>query len=92
MSNKASNGSYEDRKRIFDDNHLPERKAKNILQLAWMAYNDKVLMVLTVAAVIALALGLYQALGTAEGGFEWIEEGKCEEYDDTAQAMRRWTR
>ncbi|RMY41649.1 hypothetical protein D0866_00472 [Hortaea werneckii] len=66
-------GSYEDRKRIFGDNRLPERKPKNILQLMWMAYNDKVLMVLTAAAVIALSLGLYQALGTEEGGVEWIE-------------------
>ncbi|KAF2763884.1 calcium-translocating P-type ATPase [Teratosphaeria nubilosa] len=65
--------SFEDRKRIFDDNRLPERKAKSIWVLMWLAYNDKVLIVLTVAAVIALALGLYQALGTPEGGVDWIE-------------------
>lgn len=70
---KGSQGNFVDRKRIFDDNRLPERKAKSIFQLMWMAYNDKVLIVLTVAAVIALALGLYQALGTAQGGVEWIE-------------------
>jgi len=70
---KASQGSFEDRKRIFGDNTLPEKKQKNILQLMWIAYNDKVLIVLSVAAVIALALGLYQALGTKEGGVEWIE-------------------
>lgn len=66
-------GSFDDRKRIFGDNVLPERKPKSILQLMWMAYNDKVLFVLTVAAIIALALGLYQALGTEEGGVEWVE-------------------
>ncbi|KAK4551812.1 plasma membrane calcium [Recurvomyces mirabilis] len=70
---KKSEGSFEDRKRIFDDNRLPERKPKSIFQLMWLAYNDKVLMVLTVAAIIALALGLYQALGTPDGGVEWIE-------------------
>lgn len=70
---KAGQGSFEDRKRIFNDNRLPERKQKSIFQLMWMAYNDKVLIVLSVAAVIALALGLYQALGTSEGGVEWIE-------------------
>ena len=70
---KASMGGFEDRKRIFDDNRLPEKKVKSIFQLMWMAYNDKVLFVLTVAAVIALALGLYQALGTEDGGVEWIE-------------------
>ena len=67
-------GTFDDRKRIFNDNRLPQRKAKGILQLMWMAYNDKVLIVLTVAAVIALAVGLYQALGTDAGtGVEWIE-------------------
>lgn len=70
---QQATGSFEDRKRIFGDNRLPERKTKSILQLMWLAYNDKVLIVLTVAAVIALALGLYQALGTPEGGVDWIE-------------------
>ncbi|WPG99230.1 calcium-transporting atpase 2 [Acrodontium crateriforme] len=70
---KAPPGSFTDRKRIFGDNILPEKKPKSFLQLAWMAYNDKVIIVLTVAAVIALALGLYQALGTPEGGVEWVE-------------------
>ena len=70
---EAVTGTYDDRKRIFGDNRLPQKRAKTIFELMWLAYNDKVLMVLTVAAVIALALGLYQALGTAEGGYEWIE-------------------
>ncbi|KAK5108410.1 hypothetical protein LTR62_008366 [Meristemomyces frigidus] len=70
---KQGGGNFEDRKRIFDDNRLPERKPKSIFALMWLAYNDKVIIVLTVAAVIALALGLYQALGTPQGGVEWIE-------------------
>lgn len=68
---------FEDRKRVFGDNRLPERKAKNILQLAWIAYNDKVLILLTVAAIIALALGIYQSVGQphpdGQPGVEWIE-------------------
>jgi Ca2+-transporting ATPase len=35
--------AYADRKRIFSDNRLPEHKSKNIFQLAWAAYHDKVL-------------------------------------------------
>jgi Ca2+-transporting ATPase len=73
----GTKGSFDDRKRIFNDNRLPERKAKNIFQLAWMAYNDKILILLTVAAVIALALGIYQAVGQphppGEPGVEWVE-------------------
>jgi Ca2+-transporting ATPase len=72
-----SQDSFFDRKRVFSDNRLPERKAKSILELAWMAYNDKVLILLTIAAVISLALGLFQTFGQPhEGGgarVEWVE-------------------
>jgi Ca2+-transporting ATPase len=73
----AGKESFVDRKRVFSDNRLPERKPKNLLQLAWMAYNDKVLILLTFAAMISLALGLYQTFGQKhEPGVpkvEWIE-------------------
>lgn len=69
----AGSGTFVDRIRIFGANKLPQKRQKSIFQLMWMAYNDKVLIVLSVAAVIALALGLYQALGTKKGGVEWIE-------------------
>lgn len=80
---KLSSDSFADRKRIFKDNHLPEKKAKSFLQLAWIAYNDKVLILLTVAAVISLALGIYQSVaprtedqirrGDHEARVEWVE-------------------
>lgn len=81
---ESSNGIFSDRKRIFRDNRLPQKKSKSIWQLAWIAYNDKVLMVLTAAAVISLALGIYQSLGPAdttseedgeegEAKIEWVE-------------------
>ncbi|KAF2473848.1 calcium transporting P-type ATPase-like protein [Lindgomyces ingoldianus] len=77
MSKPLSKEAFADRKRVFSDNRLPERKAKSILQLAWMAYNDKVLILLTVAAVISLALGLYQTFGQSHAPdtpkVEWIE-------------------
>ncbi|KFY46430.1 hypothetical protein V495_02459 [Pseudogymnoascus sp. VKM F-4514 (FW-929)] len=69
--------SFSDRRRIFGENRLPEKKPKNILQLAWMAYNDRVLILLTIAAVISLAVGLYQTFGQpheeGEAAVEWIE-------------------
>lgn len=69
---------FADRKRIFRDNRLPQKKSKTIWELAWIAYNDKVLILLSIAAVISLALGLYQALGkkhkASEGAnVEWVE-------------------
>ncbi|KAF2026422.1 calcium transporting P-type ATPase-like protein [Setomelanomma holmii] len=76
-ANAAGANGYADRKRVFSDNRLPVRKPKNIFQLAWMAYNDKVLLLLTAAAIISLALGLYQTFGVkhepGEPKVEWIE-------------------
>ncbi|KAF1919833.1 hypothetical protein BDU57DRAFT_154267 [Ampelomyces quisqualis] len=74
---EAGSNAFADRKRVFSDNRLPVRKPKNIFQLAWIAYNDKVLLLLTAAAVISLALGLYQTFGVehkpGEPKVEWIE-------------------
>ncbi|KAH6614024.1 calcium transporting P-type ATPase-like protein [Boeremia exigua] len=76
-SNSSGPNTFADRIRVFADNRLPEKKTKNIFQLAWMAYNDKILLLLTGAAVISLALGLYQTFGVkhepGEPAVEWIE-------------------
>lgn len=74
---KSHEGSFQDRRRIFGDNTLPEKKSKSIFQLMWMAYNDKVLLLLTAAAIISLALGLYQTFGQkhapGQPKVEWVE-------------------
>jgi Ca2+-transporting ATPase len=74
----ATDDAFFDRKRIYKDNRLPEKKAKTIWQLAWIAYNDKVLILLTVAAVVSLALGIYQTVQPPvgeehEARVEWVE-------------------
>jgi len=65
------------RKAIFSDNSLPTKKELTLLQRAWSAYNDPVLFLLTVAAVISLSIGLYQSFGTARTPgnppIQWIE-------------------
>ncbi|KAA8652034.1 hypothetical protein EYZ11_009409 [Aspergillus tanneri] len=64
-----------DRSRIFGFNKLPEKKPKSIFELAWIAYNDKVLILLTIAAVVSLAIGIYQSV-TAKGNeprVQWVE-------------------
>jgi P-type Ca2+ transporter type 2C len=60
---RASSERYVDRKRVFGTNRLPEKKAKNLLQIMWTTFNDKVLIILTVVAAISLGLGLYQDFG-----------------------------
>jgi Ca2+-transporting ATPase len=59
----TSSKPYVDRKRVFGVSRLPERKHKGLLQIMWMTFNDKVLIILTVVAAISLALGLYQDFG-----------------------------
>ncbi|KAI1366925.1 hypothetical protein F5Y08DRAFT_337175 [Xylaria arbuscula] len=76
-SPRVSSEGFADRKRVFSDNRLPEKKGKSFLQLVWITYNDKVLILLSVAAIVSLAIGLYQTFGqkhTAKNpGVEWIE-------------------
>ncbi|KAI8653638.1 Calcium-transporting ATPase [Fusarium sp. Ph1] len=55
--------AFEDRARVYNRNVLPAKKATPLWKLMWNAYNDKVLILLTVAAVISLALGLYETFG-----------------------------
>ncbi|GAB1319894.1 plasma membrane calcium [Madurella fahalii] len=69
---------YADRRRVFGENRLPERKSKTFLALAWIALQDRVLILLSVAAAISLALGLYQTFDSHHGEgesaqVEWIE-------------------
>ncbi|KAI0131910.1 calcium-translocating P-type ATPase [Xylariales sp. AK1849] len=70
--------AFRDRIRVYGKNVLPPKKATPYWRLMWNAYNDKVLFLLTAAAVISLALGLYESLGTPhEPGspppVDWVE-------------------
>ncbi|KAF4441176.1 Ca2+-transporting ATPase [Fusarium austroafricanum] len=73
----ASKDAHPDRKRVFGPNRLPEPKSKSFLELAWIALQDRVLILLCIAAVVSLALGLYQTFGGSheDGGakVEWVE-------------------
>lgn len=80
---KAGEDKMLDRKAIYGTNVLPARKTKNIFQLMWIALQDKVLIILSVAAVVSLALGLYETFdgppeidpltGEAAPHIEWVE-------------------
>ncbi|KAF8249953.1 calcium-translocating P-type ATPase [Wilcoxina mikolae CBS 423.85] len=76
-SRKRSDGLFADRKRVFKDNHLPTKKAKNIFQFMWMTFNDQVLILLMAVSVISLGIGLYQTFGTVHTPtnppVEWVE-------------------
>ena len=71
-------GQYHDRIRIFKDNRLPTKKSLSIWKLFWTAFNDRVLIILTIAAVFSLALGIYEAVGQTPApgqgpSLDWVE-------------------
>lgn len=69
----AGDGSpFGDRIRVFSQNRLPARKSTGFLKLFWIAYNDKVIILLTIAAIISLSLGIYESIDGGKG-VEWVE-------------------
>ncbi|KAL5001069.1 hypothetical protein BDV10DRAFT_160581 [Aspergillus recurvatus] len=75
---QSGRDDFADRIRVFKENILPEKKATPLWKLMWLAYNDKVLILLTAAAAISLALGLYETFGVEhEPGsgmpLDWVE-------------------
>ncbi|KAJ4301815.1 plasma membrane calcium [Kalmusia sp. IMI 367209] len=74
-----SGDAFYDRKRVFNTNVLPAKKPKSFPMLVWEAYyKESVLILLTIAAVISLALGLYETFGVDHGpgappSVDWIE-------------------
>ncbi|KAH9033383.1 calcium-translocating P-type ATPase [Lactarius pseudohatsudake] len=78
---KFSAGAYkatiQDRQRIYGQNILPQCPTKSLLHLTWLALQDKVIVLLSIAAVVSLALGLFQDFGThrpqGEPPVDWVE-------------------
>jgi len=70
-------GLIAQRRAVFLDNHLPTKKQTSFLTRMWMAYNDPVLFLLTAAAAVSLAIGLYQTLTAvhtvANPAVEWVQ-------------------
>lgn len=73
-----NSGAFIDRARVYGKNVLPAKKAAPLWRLIWNAFQDKVIILLAVAAVVSLALGLYETLGVkrepgAPPAVDWIE-------------------
>ena len=75
----ASRASHEERQRVYGANVLPVRKSKTLLQLMWAALKDKVLVLLSIAAFVSLALGLFQDFGTPRETFSCGNGQTCTE-------------
>ncbi|KAI5953206.1 PMC1 [Candida jiufengensis] len=75
--NKGLDGSnekdFENRRNNFGINKLPQKVSKSFFRLCYEAFKDKVLIILSIAAVVSLALGLYETFGS---GTHYDDEGK----------------
>ncbi|KIK62401.1 hypothetical protein GYMLUDRAFT_164480 [Collybiopsis luxurians FD-317 M1] len=68
--------ALEKRREIYGTNVLPTRKSKSLLALMAAAMKDKVLILLSIAAVVSLALGLFQDFGLSPDDgppVDWVE-------------------
>ncbi|CAJ0554323.1 Ff.00g128360.m01.CDS01 [Fusarium sp. VM40] len=66
---------FVDRKRVFGENRLPRIAQKSFFRLLWIAFNDKLIILLTISASISLAIGIYQSVDQSEGAsrVEWVD-------------------
>ncbi|CAG8559832.1 9887_t:CDS:2 [Ambispora leptoticha] len=69
---------FSQRRRVFGINVLPPTESKTIFELMWIALQDKILIILTVAAFISLGLGLYEDFAPDKNNAEdpkikWVE-------------------
>lgn len=65
---------YADRKRVFGDNRLPQIAQKSFFRLLWIAFNDKLIILLTISATISLAIGIYQSTDSSGASrVEWVD-------------------
>lgn len=63
VSQQLTDAEVAKREKAYGRNTLPERKAQSLLSIIWQTLNDKVLIILIIAAIISLALGLYETFG-----------------------------
>ncbi|CAO3613454.1 unnamed protein product [Mucor fragilis] len=73
--------AFPQRKAVFGANVLPETESKSIFALMWIAFQDKTLILLAIAAVVSLGVGLYEDIAVPEydtfgnriPGVKWVE-------------------
>ncbi|KAI0394131.1 calcium-translocating P-type ATPase [Xylariaceae sp. FL0594] len=69
---------FVDRIRVYGRNVVPLKKATPLWALIWNAFQDKIIILLAVAAAVSLALGIYETLGVPRKpddppAVDWVE-------------------
>lgn len=76
-NDQCSEDGAKERIRVYGRNKLPEREMKSFLRFLWEAFCDKVLIILTIAAAVSFALGMWQDFGPhhdpKEPRVNWVE-------------------
>ena len=70
-ANGLSEKTRSQREEAFGRNELPSRPPPSFFKLLIAAYKDKMLILLTIAAIASTAIGIYQDVTTGEKG--WLE-------------------
>jgi len=78
QSKDEGENPYADREAVYGRNVLPETKSKTLLGLMWDALHDKIMIILSIAAIVSLSIGLYEDFGPGsekndEPKVHWIE-------------------
>ncbi|KAH8114097.1 E1-E2 ATPase-domain-containing protein [Phellopilus nigrolimitatus] len=68
-ADSGAHATHADRQCVYGQNMLPVHASKNLLLLMCLVLNDKVLVLLSIAVVVSLALGLFQDFGTQHPTF-----------------------
>jgi Ca2+-transporting ATPase len=73
----AHNGIADDgsaaRKLHFGDNRLPPPPSKSFFQFAFIAMQDKMLLLLSAASIASLGIGIFQRIKTDPGSVDFVE-------------------
>ncbi|KAK7442988.1 plasma membrane calcium [Stygiomarasmius scandens] len=73
----AFEASIMDRRKVYGENTLPPRPSKTLSQLMFAAMKDKVLILLTIAVTVSLALGFFQKFrhprDPKQPPIDWVE-------------------
>ncbi|KAH9025707.1 Ca-transporting ATPase [Lactarius deliciosus] len=77
FSARAYEATIQDRQRIYGHCIPPQRPTKSLLLFMWLALQDKVIVLLLIAAVISLTLGLFQDFRTShpqgDHPVDWVQ-------------------
>ncbi|GAW24192.1 hypothetical protein ANO14919_137740 [Xylariales sp. No.14919] len=77
-SQNPGSHAFSDRARVYGKNVLPAKKATPLWKLIWIAFQDKVIILLAIAAAVSLGLGLYETFGVehepgSPPSVDWVE-------------------